>query len=227
MGIHKINIDHITVGNKRITPVSCVKNLGFWFDNNFKMNVHINKTCNACFYQIYNIRSIRKYLTRWDTKVLVHSLVTSRIDYCNSLLYGVAQCNLLKLQRVQNAAARLVCGESKYCHITPILQNLHWLPVKYRIWFKILLFVFKSVHTLSPTYICNLIQLGRSPYFLRSCQLKLHVPPCTYNKLGERAFMVAGPQLWNQLPCRIRCQQTLGGFKREVKTFLFQKAFNV
>ena len=121
------------------------------------MNVQIStcrrKTFNACFYQLYNIRSIRKYLTEWDTQVLVHSLVTSRIDYCNSLLYDVAQCNLLKLQRVQNAAARLVRRVSKHCHITPILYNLHWLPVKYRIWFKILLFVFKSVHSLAPPYI--------------------------------------------------------------------------
>ena len=160
--------------------------------------------------------------------MLVHSLVTSRIDYCNSLLYGVSQCDLLKLQRVQNAAARLVCCESKYCHITPILYNLHWLPVKYRIWFKILLFVFKSIQKLLPMYICNLVKLCEYSYSLRSsCQFKLHVPRCkSSNKFGERAFMVAGPQLWNQLPGHIRCQDTMSGFKRQLKTFLFNKAFN-
>ena len=160
--------------------------------------------------------------------MLVHSLVTSRIDYCNSLLYGVSQCDLLKLQREQNATARLVCCESKYCHITPILYNLHWLPVKYRIWFKIILFVFKSIQKCLPMYICNLVKLCEYSYSLRSsCQFKLHVPRCkSSNTFGERAFMVAGPQLWNQLPGHIRCQDTMSGFKRQLKTFLFNKAFN-
>ena len=139
----------------------------------------------------------------------------------------VAQCNLLKLQRVQNAAARLVRRVSKHCHITPILYNLHWLPVKYRIWFKILLFVFKSVHNLAPPYICNLIQVQNSSYSLRSsCHLKLQVPCCrTSNNFGDRAFMVAGPQLWNQLPSNIRDNITINGFKRDLKTFLFNKVF--
>ena len=129
-----------------------------------------------------------------------------------------------KINRIQNAAARLVCCESKYCHITPILYNLHWLPVKYRI-----LFVFKSIQQLLPMYICYLAKLSEYSYSLRSsCQFKLHVPRCkSSNKFGERAFMVAAPQLWNQLPGHnITGQDTMSGFKRQLKTFLFNKAFN-
>ena len=86
---------------------------------------------------------IRKHLSRKSTETLIHAFVSSRLDYCNSLLYGLPQVQIEKLQRVQNAAARLIFKEPKFSHITPVLYQLHWLPIKYRIEFKILLFTFK------------------------------------------------------------------------------------
>ena len=90
----------------------------------------------------------------------MHAFVSARIDYCNSILYGIPDCHLNKLQRIQNAAARLVCQQSRYCHITPLLFNVHWLPVKFRIVFKILLITFKALKGLAPTYVASLI-MGR------------------------------------------------------------------
>ena len=90
---------------------------------------------------------------------LIHALVSRRSDYCNSLLYGVPNCHLHKFQRVQNAAARLIFEESRYCHVTPLLKSLHWLPVKYRIIFKVLLITFKAIHDLTPVYISELISI--------------------------------------------------------------------
>ena len=102
-------------------------------------------------------------------KSLVHAFVTSRLDYCNSLLYGLPSSQLAKVQRVQNAAARVVCRLPKFCRITPVLQELHWLPIKFRIQFKILVITFKAIHGMAPDYICNLISIKKkSRYNLRS-----------------------------------------------------------
>ena len=94
------------------------------------------QTWDSAFYYLYNLRCMRKYLSKDNTKTLVHALISSRIGYCNSLLYCLPEYQLNKLQRVQNMCGRLICNESKYCHINPLLVDLHWLPVKFRIEFK-------------------------------------------------------------------------------------------
>ena len=155
----KGNVDHVKVGNADIVLHSPVKNVGAWLDSNLSMVEHITKASSVAFFHLYNIRRIRKYLSRAKTETLIHAFVSSRIDYCNSLLYGVPSCHLHKLQQVQNAAARLIFEESKYCHVTPLLKSLHWLPVKYRIIFKVLLITFKAIHGLVPVYISELISI--------------------------------------------------------------------
>ena len=115
--------------------------------------MHVNRSCKAAFSHLFNIRRIRKFLTHEIAQILINSFVTSRLDYCKSLYYGLPANQLNKLQRVQNAAARLICNVSRFDHITPTLKDLHWLPVKFRIDFKILLIVFKALHGLAPDYI--------------------------------------------------------------------------
>ena len=107
--------------------------------------------CSA-FFHIYNIRRIRKYLSRDSAETLVHAFISSMLDYGNSLLFGLPQYQIQKLQRVQNASARLIFSMPRYCHITPLLLDLHWLPVNQRIAFKILLLVYKVLHQLAPSY---------------------------------------------------------------------------
>ena len=115
------------------------------------------KTSASAFYYLYNVRRIRKYLSVKVTESLVHALVTSRIDHCNSLLFGLPDCQLNKLRRVLNAAARLIYMAPKFCHITPILMELHWLPVRWRIdYYKILLITFKAINGLAPLYLSDL-----------------------------------------------------------------------
>ena len=133
----KVSINSLRVGTANIIPVSPARNL--WFDSKLTMAFHISKTCNSAFYYLCNLRRIRKYLSKNNTKTLVHAFISRRIDYCNSLLYGLPEYQLKKLQRVQNVCARLICNEIKYCHLTPSLVDVHWLPVKFRIEFKILL----------------------------------------------------------------------------------------
>ena len=137
-----------------------VRNLGAWFDDHITMAVRITKICtSAAFYHLYNIRRIRKYLSMDAAATHIHSFVSSRTDYCNSLLYSVPKCHIDKLQRVQNAAARIVVMQGKFCHITPVLHQLHWLPVSFRINFITLLLTSKAIHELAPSYINDLVNI--------------------------------------------------------------------
>ena len=225
----KVNIDHILIGDCVIRPKGVVKNLGTWLHSTLSMNSHVNNTCSNAFYYLYNIRRIRKYLSRRSTKTLIHAFVSSRVDYCNSLLYGLPAYQLNKLQRVQNAAVRLIFLESKYCHVRPLLYNLHWLPVKFRIDFKILLLTYKAINGLAPFYLQELISLKETcKYKLRSDCDGLLLKPVkfkTLTTLGDRSFAAAAPQLWNSLPYSIRSSRSVASFKKTLKTFLFQKAF--
>ena len=140
--LDKLDSCSITVGNNRISPSPCVINLGSWFDSNLSMTDHINKACNAAFYHLHNLRD--------SLITLVHAFITSRLDYCNGLLFGLPKTQIAKLQRVQNAAARLILGIGKFSHITPALYELHWLPVSLRIDYKILLLTLKCIYGLAP-----------------------------------------------------------------------------
>ena len=108
---------------------STVRNLGAWFDSELTMNTHINKLCSAAYFHLYNLRHIWKYLSQETCEQLVHTFITSRIDYCNSLLYGLPAKQLDKIQRVQNTTTRIIFRLPKVCRITPSLFSLHWLPV--------------------------------------------------------------------------------------------------
>ena len=180
-------------------------------------------TCGVAFYHLHNIKRIRKYLSRESTEMLVHAFITSRVDYCNSLLYGLPNYQLNKLQRVLNASARLVCNAPRFCHISPLLRALHWLPVKSRIEFKILLITFKAIHGLAPKYLCDLLTFKSSSYNLRSSDsILLSMPAVRSKTLGDRAFMVAAPRLWNSLPKDFRAITNVNSFKAHIKTYLFK-----
>ena len=155
-------------------------------------------------YHLHNIRRIEKYLSRDSLLTLIHAFIISRLDYCNGLLYGLPNSQIVKLQRVQNAAARLVLSLNKYSHISPALYQLHWLPVQHRVHVEILILIFKAIHGLAPKnimmYIIEVINIKpRSIYNLRSNQSLLLDPPkgIMLVKLGDRSFSAAAPYLWN------------------------------
>ena len=111
----------------------------------------------SCFHQIRNIGRIRSYITENAFKALVCFLVASRMDYGNALMHGVNASIVSKPQRVQNTAARLIIRKKKYEHITPTLVALHWLPFKFRCQYKLLLYAFKALQGLAPSYLGDLI----------------------------------------------------------------------
>ena len=225
--VTKLHTESIKVVSAQIFPSECARNLGVWFDSHLTFERHISNVCKSSFYTLFNIRHIRKYLTRQSTEKIIHAFVTSRLDYCNSLLLGLPDYQIRKLQRVQNACARLVCDSPRFSHCSPLLRELHWLPVKQRIIFKILLITYRAIHDMAPLYIQELVTLKSSSnlrYRLRSSEdrLLLRVPSSKSKiTLGDRAFMFAAPKLWNALPISIREAQTLDHFKSGLKTHLF------
>ena len=152
----KVNITEVRVGDTMVTPTDSVTNLGVIIDENLSMDKHIAKVSRAVCISIRNIGMIRKHINQPVAELLTHVLITSRLDACNSLLHGLNKTQLIRLQRLQNTAARLVTLTRKCTHITPILKQLHWLPIEQRIVFKISMFVFKTIHCVSPVYLCNL-----------------------------------------------------------------------
>jgi len=140
---------------------SSASNLGVVFDDTMSFKSRITDVCKSSFYHVRNISRIRKYLTREATEIVVHAFVTSKLDYCNSLLYGLPKFLIAKLQSVQISAACLVCKTRKFDHITPTLIDLHWLPIRHRIVFKILLLVYKSLNAKASSYLSDLLTYRR------------------------------------------------------------------
>ncbi len=136
---------------------STVTNLGVILDSNLSFENHISNVTKTAFFHLRNISKLRNMLSVSDTEKLVHAFMTSRLDYCNALLGACPASSINKLQIVQNAAARVLTRSRKYDHITPILQSLHWLPIKFRISYKILLLAYKALNDLSPAYLTNLL----------------------------------------------------------------------
>ena len=145
------------VGDTQVKSVSEARKLGVWFDSNLQFRSLINKRCQSAFFSLYNIRRIRKYLLFEAAKSLVQAFVISKIDYCNAILYGLPAVHVNRLQRVQNAVARLLTNIPRYAHITPMMINLHWLAVKFRIIFKVNLMTFKALHGLAPAYLRDIM----------------------------------------------------------------------
>ena len=164
-----------------------VKNLGFLLDRYLTMYVHVNNVVSVCFKYLSDIGKIRNLLSEKDTKLLVHSVISSRLDYCNSLLYGVNASVINKLQKVQNAAARLISRRKKHDHISDVIHKLHWLRVESRVIFKLLVFIYKCLHEMAPECLVQLIDVKENS----RCLLVLKHYQSTY---ARRSFRYIAPQ---------------------------------
>ena len=170
------------------------------------------------------ISSIRHYLSTDATKTLVCAFVLSKLDYCNSLLAGLPQKSLDRLQHIQNNAARLVCKARKFDHVSPLLHSLHWLPISNRIDYKLSTLTFSSISGSGPAYLQDLIDIYTPSRHLRSSSDDriLRVPQSIKKKTyGKRSFSFQAPIKWNQLPRNIRHSNSLTSFKSCLKTNLF------
>jgi hypothetical protein len=216
---------NLCIGQEAINPSRSCKSLGVMFDEHIQMDAFIRNTCRAAHYHLRNIGAVRNLLPTSAVIQLVHSLVTSRIDYCNSLLSGVPLYMTDQLQRVHNTAARIVTRSNPE-HITPVLESLHWLKIRYRIRFKILLLTYKCINGLAPEYLSDLVIPYCPKRVLRSAsQCRLKIQDSRLKTQGDRSFRVASQKEWNQLPLDIKLAPSVESFKNRLKTFLFTECF--
>ena len=203
---NKMTTDSIKVGESTIKSSKFVRNLGAYLNQDLSMKAHVNQLCISCYFQLTNIQYIGDNLSTEAAKTVVQALITSKPDYCNSISYDISNKLLDKLQRIQNCAARLIV-KSKTAHISAhkCLKALHWLPVRYRISYKIILLVFKSLKGLEPPYLQDMLTPYTTSHQLRSSgNLLPTVPKTKLKTCGDRAFSVTGPKLWNDLPIDLR-----------------------
>ena len=215
-----IIINGTFINGKCIRFVDCAKNLGVLLDAELSFNKQVNKVISSCFITIRLLTRIKSYLNINQLKTLVSSLVFSKLDYCNILYYGLNSQTIKKLQSVQNSAARLVykinCFDRVPTH--DLFKQLHWLQVKERIVFKVLLVVHKCVIGSAPPDLLSIIRFSASDR-----TRKLDTQLCN-GVFGDRAFSVCGPKLWNALPLHLRMESVTDKFEKSLKTFLFTNA---
>ena len=217
----------IEILNNKIPPAAHAKNLGVNFDSDLNFQRHINNTVKVCNYYIRDIRRVRKHLNLNAATALANALVSSRLDYCNSLLHSLPKVHLNKLQRVQNSLARVVTKSPRFTSSKPLLDKLHWLPVTSRINFKIATLAYKAVHLHQPPCLHRLLKLKSMPFNTRSNnQLQLQHPPVGSNNYGPRAFSYTAPSVWNIIPFCIRNPSSLMSFRKQLKTYYFNRPPN-
>ena len=203
-----------------------VKDLGVYFDSALDMQAHVKYVCKKAYHQLFLIRQVRKFINEDAARQLVNTNVTTLLDYCNAVLIGLPASEIDRLQKIQNYAARIIKQVPRYSHITPVLKELHWLPIKFRIEYKIIMMTFKALNGLAPQYIEDLVTKYQPSRNLRSMNAgKLVQPPHKNDAYGGRSFEVVAPMLWNGLTPSLRRITSLPVMKTSLKTHLFKKAY--
>ena len=220
----------VLFGNSTVVLSEKERNLGFIFDSKLSLANQINKVKQKAINGLVNISHISSLIDKNHRLQLVHSLIFSHIDFCNSLYYGLPNTELHPLQMILNSAARLVVNLPRFSQvrITPICIQLHFLPVKARIEFKICLLVYKALKYGQPSYLSELLQPyeHESTVQLRS-RGRLKEPIISNLANSERCFEYHAPRLYNKLPDCVKMQNTVPTFKQKLKTHIFEKAYNL
>ena len=186
-------------------------------DSNLSLKDHVKNIGKSTHFHLRNIGKIRKYLDKPSSKIIIHAFVSSKLDHCNSLLFGLPAYQIQKQQLIQNTAAQIFTLKGEFEHITPTLIGLHWLPEN---------LVFKGLNGLAPSYITDLFKFKQSARSLRSSSMEyLEVMAINTKWYGDRDFAVSGPRLWNELPLELRKMDSIGSFRAGLKTHLFCNAY--
>ncbi len=216
----------IDILGNQISPSPFARNLGVIFDADFNFQRQVNGVVKSCNYYIRDIRRIRKHLTEDSATALANALVSSRLDYCNSLLFSVPKCYIIKLQRVQNSLARVVTLSPRLTSSAPLRERLHWLPITSRITFKVALLTYKAIICEQPPSLHKLLTIRSDQVTTRSqttqdrCVCK-HLLHPSASGFGRRAFDHIAPGVWNAIPPPIRLAPSIANFRKALKTYYF------
>ena len=231
IGPYISSLHTLDLGELSICPVKKAKNLGFWFDDQLSLDAQINAVSQICYLNQRNLSRIGTKLSHELKVQLVHGNILCFLDYCNSVYSKLTEKNLQKLQKIQNNAVRFIYGlygKRRKEPISPYLKKLHFLPVRFRIKYKLCLLVFKCINDLAPEYLKELIflrEVKRRSSRLDNDFFLLKVPPCPNFNKSQGAFSYVGPKTWNDLPYFIRSMSSVNSFKTALKTHYFNIAF--
>ena len=218
-------LQSLTVGNEEVDVTKCVRLLGVDFDSHLTLKQHVRNTAKNCFYTLKNMFKIRRCINETAAKAIVHTMIISKLDYCNAILYGLPESTLKHFTRVQNLSARFISRHGKHEHITPVLKQLHWLPIRQRIHYKVLILIFKSLNGLAPAYLEELIKRRPMKRTRADSNNDLVIPVIKHKSFGGRSLGYGGPKLWNTLPKELKTCTNINTFKKLLKTFLFKEAY--
>ena len=226
--LSRIDFPHLSSLFPGLRFQQSVRNLGVTLDQHLTMSEHVGNLCSSCFWQLRQLRQIRRSLSDQSAHILIHAFIISRLDYCNVVLHGVTIREQNRLQTILNASARVLSRTPKFQRISTFLRNsLHWLPISQRVRFKVILMVWNSLLGRSPRYLQKLCLPASSNQFrsrLRSSQqCVLLVPACHSSLMQRRGFAVMGPSEWNRLPTAVRVLAGDGDtvvFRSQLKTFV-------
>ena len=226
--LEKCITTEINVNGETIQRSNSTKYLGADMDSKLDLKEHIKSKCKAAMANVFRIKAARKNLTRSSCNKLMVVLVLSHLDYANSLLGGLPKSSINKMQGVQNMAAKITLGCRKYDSAPRCLFQLHWLPIKERIEYKIISLVHKCLHNQAPPYLTRLInyyKTGRKGLCSQEDVTRLLVPKTSKKTFAAHSFSILGPELWNNLPRSLHKIDNYIAFKKELKTHLFKRAF--
>ena len=219
--------DTIVLGGTLIDNV-CIrfakqaKNLGVIIDEVLSFEPQVQSVVKSSIAMIKKIAEIKSFLSVEELVTVVCACILAKIDYCNAVYFGINESLLRKLQSVQNSAMHLIRKRTNQQDISlsELLKKYHWLPVKKRIIFKMMLIVHKCLLGNAPESLCSMFHVGGSE------RTKRLVEPACFGLMGKRSFSVAGAKLWNMLPKDIRMEIDTDEFKKKLKTFLFKELNN-
>ena len=227
------NLFPVDILGEQITPISSVRNLGVVFDSDFCFSKHVSQLCGTCFYYIKDFKRIRPHLNLSIAKTIATALISSRLDYCNSLLSCLKGKDLDRLSRIQKILCRIVTKIPSRSSISTAMKKLHWLPLKYRIDFKMNLLTFKALNSGFPAYLKEYLTPFKSIKNTRRCNpdlnylLEPHVIPRQHTSPSyfQSSYAYLAPRLWNSLPVDARSAVSVFSFRRKLKHYYFKLAY--
>jgi hypothetical protein len=238
--IAKLNKPFLTIDrNTFLTPVPSARNLGFLIDSNLSFDQQISALSRSCSYHLRDLRRICSSFDFNTASTIATSLVQSKLDYCNSLYLNLPTYHINKLQVIKNNMARAITCKRKFDHVTPALHSLHWLKIRQRIDYKIILLIYTALQTGQPQYLQQLLTV-QQPRPTRSGSLVTLACPSTPRlKNADRSFHLKAPAIWNALPAHLRqpassfhtnsCNNLLAlprhQFLLQLKTHLFLQSY--
>ena len=220
--ISKVPDFRLSLLGKELIPVQSAKDLGVTFDPSLSFDCHIVKTVSSCMSSLAQINRVKHVLDKSLLTLIIRSIVFSKLYYCSSVWANITASNISKLQAVQNFAARIIMKSRKFDHITPLLNELHWIPVKLYLLYRDAVLTFKCLNGTTPESLSQ--QFVRRADISGRCTRNSNSLDIPFFKsaTGQRTFHYRAVSLWNELPENIKCSSSISIFKHKLRKYLLE-----